>query len=131
MVPSECYECARSIASERAIFLHCECCIALCIPCGIQQISFSHETYDSSISCPQCGSYPAEGPHNTFPQIRSESKEEALQVEDESLVSAFDWIGVKNYKNKTQKDKVKCNDSRVGSHFLTPAPSYTCIFCDV
>lgn len=107
VVPSQCCDCDCAIVSSKAVLLHCECCIAFCVSCALQQMSLSDETYNSSISCPKCGGTPSEGGHHSHPQILLRSKELAESTEDAAICSAFRWIGKEDYQRKMLKDKVR------------------------
>ena len=107
VVPFQCYECDRPIASAKAVLLHCDCCIAFCSHCALKQISLSNHTYNHSITCPKCESKPSDNANKHHPQITEASRELAVREEETALKNAFQWMGVDEYYRLRSKNKVQ------------------------
>ena len=110
-VPSTCAACKDSIAQSKAVFLHCDCCIAYCLKCVLGKISNTNEAYhEFVIQCPNCKGGPVCNFQRTIPQINEESKKAVERATEDALKSAFNWIGLKNYSNLPNKEKVRCKN---------------------
>lgn len=51
--PTECLVCDSSVIGNSVLF-HCECIVAMCGRCAIQQIAAQKSTYNKGILCPYC-----------------------------------------------------------------------------
>lgn len=105
--------CRGSIAESRAVFLHCDCCIAYCLNCVLTKISHSNTTYrEFVIECPNCESAPFSNNQRAHPQIDEKSKETAEGAVNKALASAFSWFGGQQYSSLRFKEKVSSSHFR-------------------
>lgn len=111
-VPSTCAVCKVPIAQARAVFLHCECCIAYCINCVLTKISSTKNVYnDFTIECPNCKGTPVCNFQRISPQIDEASKKFADLATEDAIESAFIWLGAEGGSKRQDKSKVRYSKS--------------------
>jgi hypothetical protein len=106
-VPSHCAVCKGSIAQSRAIFLHCDCCIAYCLNCVLSKMANVDQVYvDYIVQCPKCNCAPVCNFQRSNPQIDEASKKIVELAVDDALESAFTWLGA-DWSKEKHKFKVR------------------------
>jgi hypothetical protein len=127
-VPSTCAVCKDSIAQSRAIFLHCDCCIAYCLNCVLTKIAHTDQVYHEFIvQCPKCNCAPVCNFQRTNPQIDETSKKIVELAVEDALESAFTWQGVVDWSKERHKDKV-CSSKQLKNRHDQYCNTVDCIF---
>ena len=74
--------------------------------CVLQKLSVSDTTYKSPLVCPQCNKLPSNIILKSRQQACKQSVKDAENCEAELLLSAFEWINRRDFKDAKHKEKV-------------------------